>query len=507
MSDNAEVVDALASWLKGAVPLEARPCAVLAHALLCRKELKIKRGAINQLLKSLNLGDQFGQVRESLVTCGLLRKISGQNGSTVYAIDLDVAGITLPEPVQMEMPAVSDGEPEGPSDAAGETTDAEVISVEPVAEPESETPDAATPAKERTVSAKPAKSARAAQEGSTASDSKKKEAAAPAGKKKQKKARRQEGPKAPRAVEVREKPVAEKRGVLGLLSAGRTIGASLLRRDQGVPATPKSVEKQGKDGDRRPSQQDDFERLRAWIAEHDGEQLPYVTRRQRAYQIFDDEKALEGKRGDRLMRRMAAKGINPGALRISSNQTPPLQGFYAIGANQPFIVVENIDAYEEIVALLKTKRNAKLFGEKVGGVIFGAGHNICQAHALDDYLHDIGYGFDYVYYAGDVDREGARLVEKAREVNVIEIRLHAGVYRAMFEAHKAHVQGGSSSESAAKNQDIPRNLVEILKGLPWSLRVPFKRALRDNIRIPQEVLTSEDFRRGSLGSVDKLLDR
>ena len=484
MSDNAEVVDALASWLEGAVPLEARPCAVLAHALLCRKELKIKRGAINQVLKSLNVGERFGEIREKLVTSGLLHKISGQNGSTVYAIDLDVAGIVLPEePEATEVPEVRE-EPESSK------------CTEPVSASEPEEAFApieiSADAVEPVIEKQPPHPARKREKNATQK------------KPKEQRTNDKHGTRhevAPTASE--EKRPKAKTGVLGLLSAGRKIGLSVIHRDKVTASEKAPVEKKGK----KSAQPDDFERVRAWIAEYDGQQVPYVTRRQRAYQIFDDEKALEGKRGERLMRRLASKGINPGALRISSNQTPPLQGFFGIGADQPFIVVENIDAYEEIVSLLKAKRNVRLFGERVGGVIFGAGHNVCQAHALDEYLHNIGYRYDFVYYAGDIDREGARLVEKAREVNVMEIRLHTGMYRAMFEAHKAHVQRGSSCESAAKNQDCPRSLVGILKGLPWSLRVPFKRALRDNIRIPQEVLTSDDFRRGSLGNVDRLLDR
>lgn len=255
------------------------------------------------------------------------------------------------------------------------------------------------------------------------------------------------------------------------------------------------------------SRPDDLKLVQRWLEEQGDERPAYATRRQRAYQIFGDEKALEGKRGEKLMRRMTGKGLNPASLRIEANQTTQLQGFFTIGSDRPFIVMENIDAYEEVVNLLKGKRSARLFGARVGGVIFGAGHNICMSHALDEYLHDIGYRFPYVYYAGDIDREGARLVERAREVNVTEIRLHVGIYRAMLAAHRAHLKQGIAREDAAKNQDAPRDLSGVVKDLPVSLRVPFQRALRDNIRVPQEVLTSEDFRRASMGAVDRMLYR
>lgn len=59
-----------------------------------------------------------------------------------------------------------------------------------------------------------------------------------------------------------------------------------------------------------------------------------------------------------------------------------------------------------------------------------------------DYLAEIGYRFNYVYYVGDIDREGARIVEQARNANVVEIRLHAGMYRAMLAEHKRRVKAG-----------------------------------------------------------------
>lgn len=76
-------------------------------------------------------------------------------------------------------------------------------------------------------------------------------------------------------------------------------------------------------------------------------------------------------------------------------------------------MVENLDTYDEIVKLLRGRKHAKLFGTKVGGVIFGGGCKASVSHALDDYLAEIGYRFSYVYYVGDIDREGARIVEQA----------------------------------------------------------------------------------------------
>ena len=527
ISDSPETVSALASWLNERLDVNEKQCSVLALALLERKELKIKRGALDRVLKSLRGPERVDEMRETLASEGLIVQL-GRDEFGPYGISLDVAGIDADavlealraeqadedadDAVETDRTAGTKGTQADGGDDSVRRAKADAVEDAPQAEDAADATAAAADARRDADSTAPA-SAPGKREGRTRERRERRHRPA----RKDREHRTAE----PLATRASQKPVAGERVSktdmrrdefrprgLAVIKRGLGVVASLRERVVKAPV-PSKTAKVGtaKRPAEQPAKPDDVARVRMWLEAHKGETVPYASRRQRAYQIFDDEKALEGKRGDRLMRRLTAKGISPNVLRIASNQTPPLQGFYGLGADQPFIVVENIDTYEEIVALLKGRRSVRLFGKRVGGVIFGAGHNVCIAHALDDYLNDIGYGFPYVYYAGDVDREGARLVERAREVNVIEIRLHAGMYRAMFAANRAHVQQqGNDRESAADNQERPRDFARLVKDLPVSLRIPFRRALHDNIRIPQEVLTSEDFRRSSHGAVDRLLN-
>lgn len=500
ISDSPETVGALASWLNERLDVNEKQCSVLALALLERKELKIKRGALDRVLKSLHGAERIDEMREALVSGGLIVQL-GRDEFGPYRIRLDAAGIDADAVLaalcaeQADGDAAEDAVPSSEQDApaAEGARDAEGEAVR-------QDSGAGAPASDKNddrVRERRERRRRPARKGSEQRD------AEPLVKRASRAAVASE--RAPKAAAPREERRSRglavvKRGLNAVISLRKRAAAVSTTKDDAKTETPRKPAGQ-------PSVPDDVARVQAWLDAHAGEQVSYASRRQRAYQIFDDEKALEGKRGDRLMRQLTSKGINPNALRIASCQMSPLQGFYGLGADQPFIVVENIDTYEEIVTLLKGRKSVRLFGKRIGGVIFGAGHNACVAHALDDYLNDIGYGFSYVYYAGDIDREGARLVERAREVNVMEIRLHVGMYRAMFAANRAHVQQlGNERESAANNQESPRDFARLVKDLPLSLRIPFKRALSDNIRIPQEVLTGEDFRRASHGAVDRMLN-
>lgn len=321
-----------------------------------------------------------------------------------------------------------------------------------------------------------------------------------------------------------QQPEPPAHGEVSAFALARVLGRQLLK----VVPTPMALSKikeqqtqivkvEGKDGKKAPQRTQHNEMsnrkiaeeiaiIQAWIEQNRGADTPVASRRQRAYQIFNDEKAFDGKHGERLIRRMTEKGISMQAIKVAPNRPVHFTGFFTLGADKPFIMVENLDTYDEIVKLLRGRKHAKLFGIKVGGVIFGGGCKASVSHALDDYLAEIGYRFNYVYYVGDIDREGARIVEQTRNANVVEIRLHAGMYRAMLAEHKRRVKAGGECEPAAANQGVPQNLAATIKDLPMVTRVQFRNVLREGGRIPQEILMTADYRDGDSGSFDRMLN-
>ena len=321
-----------------------------------------------------------------------------------------------------------------------------------------------------------------------------------------------------------QQPESAAHGEVSAFALARVLGRQLLK----VVPTPMALSKikeqqtqivkvEGKDGKKAPQRAqhnemsnrkiaEEIATIQAWIEQNRGADTPVASRRQRAYQIFNDEKAFDGKHGERLIKRMAEKGISMQAIKVAPNRPVHFTGFFTLGADKPFIMVENLDTYDEIVKLLRGRKHAKLFGIKVGGVIFGGGCKASVSHALDDYLAEIGYRFNYVYYVGDIDREGARIVEQTRNANVVEIRLHAGMYRAMLAEHKRRVKAGGECEPAATNQGVPQNLAATIKDLPMVTRVQFRNVLREGGRIPQEILMTADYRDGDSGSFDRMLN-
>lgn len=292
---------------------------------------------------------------------------------------------------------------------------------------------------------------------------------------------------------------------LSAVAHGDRVQYAKITRVDNHPMTKTAVHENGHQNAKQQLAHD-FEAITTWIEQTDGMDTPYASRRQRAFEIFNDEKAFDGKRGERLFKRLNDRGVNVAALKITPQRPYHFTSFFGIGANKPFIMVENIDTYDEIARLLRGKSSVKLFGVRVSGVIFGSGCKASVSHALDDYLSDIGYGYDYVYYAGDIDREGARIVEQARAANNTKIRMHAGMYKAMLAAHKRRLKDGRGVEHASENQGVPQNLARAIADLPMVTRVQFRNILREGGRIPQEILTSADYRDSSSGSLDRILN-
>lgn len=240
----------------------------------------------------------------------------------------------------------------------------------------------------------------------------------------------QKKPESAVADTATQQPESAVHGEVSAFALARVLGRQLLK----VVPTPTALSKikeqqtqivkvEGKDGKKAPQRTQHNEMsnrkiaeeiaiIQAWIEQNRGADTPVASRRQRAYQIFNDEKAFDGKHGERLIRRMTEKGISMQAIKVAPNRPVHFTGFFTLGADKPFIIVENLDTYDEIVKLLRGRKHAKLFGSKVGGVIFGGGCKASVSHALDDYLAEIGYRFNYVYYVGDIDREGARIPQE-----------------------------------------------------------------------------------------------
>ena len=232
--------------------------------------------------------------------------------------------------------------------------------------------------------------------------------------------------------------------------------------------------------------------LDAWLCEAERNTCERATRGQRAYEIFNDEKMLDEHHNMAFATFLKQVGITVEDLHVEALSEMPAEIFIPHGARSPLVVVENRDTFQTLRFLLAQDVNLNVFGDRIGGVVYGAGGAVGTDHLLDKTLEQVGYRLPYVLYCGDIDRSGVCIVSQAREANDIEIRLARGMYKAMVRKQKARTRHGWEMECAAR-QAFPEHLDEIAKEIPLFARWQFLCAVRENKRIPQEILSLEDY--------------
>lgn len=236
-----------------------------------------------------------------------------------------------------------------------------------------------------------------------------------------------------------------------------------------------------------------LEKLRSldrWLAQAEITPPVPATDKQRAYEIFNDEKALsehlDGSFG-RLLKRI---GVDNETLHIIDLDRQRLEAFIPHGSTAPILVVENGDTYESLKYVLGEAGRDRVLGQQLGGIVYGAGGAVCTPGLLDETLSGVNYRKDHVLYWGDIDRSGVAEVSRARGVCGVSIRLAKPFYRKMAQLQKERLHRGFDIEMAPR-QSFPEHLDEISREVPLFARWMFLQTIREGKRIPQEIIPLE----------------
>lgn len=142
--------------------------------------------------------------------------------------------------------------------------------------------------------------------------------------------------------------------------------------------------------------------INEWMLRRRGTKVMNVPLRERALEIFGDEKFLDLKvRNEALFSgRLPLSAI--GAFQVA----PPLPNRPADAPGRPVVIVENHHTYWSLAEWnVKAKRYAS--------VIYGAGHAVAStSRALDEVLREV-QGTSVLYF-GDLDPEGVRIPLRLR---------------------------------------------------------------------------------------------
>lgn len=207
-----------------------------------------------------------------------------------------------------------------------------------------------------------------------------------------------------------------------------------------------------------------------------------ISRKERSFEIFDEEKALDDKTFCTLLERI---GIIPNALAFYDTPEYCFNDYIPDRkAQMTLLICENKDIWFNIRRMMFENDATNIFDTHIDGVVYGCGNKVSGMGALTTYTEFIGSEIKYLYW-GDIDRAGLNIYLNTVRANPnINIKLFVPAYEKMLRL----AQSRNIPDSDDKRNRI-EDYSQIFDLVDQNLRSIFEQSIQKNKRIPQEIIT------------------
>ena len=207
-----------------------------------------------------------------------------------------------------------------------------------------------------------------------------------------------------------------------------------------------------------------------------------ISRKERSFEIFDEEKALDDKTFCALLERI---GITPNALAFYDTPVYCFNDYIPDRkAQMTLLICENKDIWFNIRRMMFENNATNIFDIHIDGVVYGCGNKVSGMGALTTYTEFIGSEVKYLYW-GDIDRAGLNIYLSAVRANPnIDIKLFVPAYEEMLRLAQTRNIPDSDDE-----RDRIEDYSQIFGLVDQNLRTIFEQSIQNNKRIPQEIIT------------------
>lgn len=231
---------------------------------------------------------------------------------------------------------------------------------------------------------------------------------------------------------------------------------------------------------------DELKQLSDWFAAP--REARTVTRKERSYEIWGEEKLLEGgKKADGLGELIYTRmGLTDDDLRCCPTVGADFV-YWMVPDDGLVVVSENKDFYVDLKSTL-ADGSTTICGMRVRGCILGAGHAV-ESAAFIAFVSEVGLRVDDLIYVGDIDVEGVSIQQRMEERGV---RPFIELYAAMLRLHIERVERGRPCNNYEEEHRARCDAAAFARALPADVRGEAERVLRASIRVPQEILTRHD---------------
>ena len=207
-----------------------------------------------------------------------------------------------------------------------------------------------------------------------------------------------------------------------------------------------------------------------------------ISRKERSFEIFDEEKALDDKTFCALLERI---GITADTLAFYDTPEYCFNDYIPDRkAQMTLLICENKDIWFNIRRMMFESNATNIFDTHIDGVVYGCGNKVSGMGALTTYTEFIGSKIKYLYW-GDIDRAGLNIYLSAVRANPnINIKLFVPAYEEMLRLAQSRNIPDSDDE-----RNRIQDYSQIFDLVDQNLRDLFEQSIQNNKRIPQEIIT------------------
>lgn len=210
-----------------------------------------------------------------------------------------------------------------------------------------------------------------------------------------------------------------------------------------------------------------------------------VSKKERSFEIFDEEKQLEDNSFRSLLERL---GLTAGVLGYYNTPEYCFNDFIPERKTQmTLLICENKDIWFNIRRRMFEDSSRSIFGVHIDGVIYGSGNKISEAGALSAYTQFMkADNVQYIYW-GDIDRAGLNIYLSLVKNNPdLHIQLFTPAYEEMLRLAETR-DIPDSTDHRERVQDYE----PIYKLFSDEMRCCIEGYIDANKRIPQEIISYE----------------
>lgn len=207
-----------------------------------------------------------------------------------------------------------------------------------------------------------------------------------------------------------------------------------------------------------------------------------ISRKERSFEIFDEEKVLDDKAFCSLLERL---GITLDVLGFYDTPEYCFNDYIPMRKQKmTLLICENKDIWFNIRRMMFENHAKEIFGTHIDGVVYGCGNKVSGKGALTSYTEFIGSEVEYLYW-GDIDRAGLNIYLSTVRANPnMDLKLFVPAYEEMLRlAQEKYIP--DSTDERERMDDYSG----IFDSVHQNLRATFEESIQNNKRIPQEIIT------------------